>query len=734
MKRLLKRIPGAFVLPLSLFACSGSEPAQLQLELLSGQPHMVTDGTALIEILHTGGGSPQLLVNDSPVSSNLMPSTAREGATVYHYVARDLPQGESRLTVLAGDAEASLSLVNWPRSGPVFSGEPLDPYLCLDALAPDADGAARRFAIGNGDFLDTDLLGSDCSLPTRFDYVYRSTESDDFRPLEDTTRHPDDLMMTQTSLGQQVPYIVRLETGTINRAIYQLALLHDPLAGDPSPTRPSVAWNGRLVYTFGGGCEAGFFQGTSTGGVLRDTMLSAGYAVASSTLNVNAQGGCNDVLSAETAMMVKEHFTVSHGAPVFTIGSGASGGAMQQLLIAGAYPGILDGLLPGMSFSDAVSYFVDSAECAGPLRRFANDPERGLDEATRASIGGWPNWYLCDESLGDRPDRVSPHDCPAVIPESARYHAQDNPDGIRCSIYDGMRNVFGLKSHPNPEVERMVARTPHDNVGVQYGLEALNAGLIDPDLFLDLNEEFGGWDIDGQWQPERMRADPEAVRAAYATGRVISGGSGLAQVPIIDSRLYLDDQGNFHASVYSFTTRARLERDNGHADNYVIRRHAPGMSLEAENLSLMDEWLTTLASQSAMAGSALDRIVAARPDELHDDCFDESGARIVEAAVFERDRLFDNTGSRCNALYPPHAGLRLVAGGPLANDVLQCNLKPLDPDDYAMELSDGQWQRLETIFPDGVCDWEQAGQHQQVNDTWLSFGPSPVNRYGAQAR
>ena len=41
-----------------------------------------------------------------------------------------------------------------------------------------------------------------------------------------------------------------------------------------------------MVYSFGGGCNAGYNQGASTGGNGGDTFLSHGYAVASSSLNV----------------------------------------------------------------------------------------------------------------------------------------------------------------------------------------------------------------------------------------------------------------------------------------------------------------------------------------------------------------------------------------------------------------------------------------------------------------
>ena len=199
-------------------------------------------------------------------------------------------------------------------------------------------------------------------------------------------------------------------------------------------------------------------------------------------------------------------------------------------------------------------------------------------------------------------------------------------------------------------------------------------------------------------------------------------------MPIIDDRGYLDDIGNFHASVYSFVTRARLERDNGHADNYVLRRHNRDMDLMPENLAQMDQWLTNLHADNS-AATMLDKIVAARPAALQNDCFAENGERIVDQPTFNMNRLYDNTEGACNSLYPPHAGLRLVAGGPLSNDILKCQLKDIDPADYDVEFTAEEMTRLQEIFPQGVCDWSRPGVGQQTNRTWLSFGPSAINRY-----
>ena len=72
----------------------------------------------------------------------------------------------------------------------------------------------------------------------------------------------------------------------------------------------------------------------------------------------------------------------------------------------------------------------------------------------------------------------------------------------------------------------------------------------------------------------------------------------------------------------------------------------------------------------------------------------------------------------------------MVAGGPLANDIVKCQLKQIDYSDYEVEFTDTEKAQLEKIFPDGVCDWSLPGVEQRnLIGIWLSFGPSPVNLY-----
>ena len=123
-----------------------------------------------------------------------------------------------------------------------------------------------------------------------------------------------------------------------------------------------------------------------------------------------------------------------------------------------------------------------------------------------------------------------------TLPAALKYDPVTNPTGARCDVYDHTVNSFGKDPVTG------FARRPLDNVGIQYGLKALNDGVISVDQFLDLNERVGGFDIDANILPPggRTVADLEAARIAYQTGRLTNTGGGLSRSPIIDYRAYND--------------------------------------------------------------------------------------------------------------------------------------------------------------------------------------------------
>ena len=297
----------------------------------------------------------------------------------------------------------------------------------------------------------------------------------------------------------------------------------------------------------------------------------------------------------------------------------------------------------------------------------------------------------------------------------------------RCTVYDHTVNVYGRDPSTG------FARRFLDNVGVQYGLSALTAGRITKAQFLDLNEKIGGIDIDANFIPSRTQSDLSALRIAYESGRILSGGGGLATTPIIDYRGYADyAKGDPHMRFYSFSTRERLIRANGHADNQVMliengatyglfSTKSPHLR---EALAQMDAWLVNVEKDTSSVPRA-QKVVRAKPPGLVDACFDASGAKIAEKQTY-------SGASRCNELYPSHASPYLVAGMPITNDTVKCRLTAVKPSDYPQAFSTSEFERLQRIFPAGVCDYTKPGMEQRpLKSTWLSFGPSPRNLVGA---
>src|SRR6202012_5317944 len=111
--------------------------------------------------------------------------------------------------------------------------------------------------------------------------------------------------------------------------------------------------------------------------------------------------------------------------------------------------------------------------------------------------------------------------------QSLIFDVNTNPKGARCALADMRVNIYGRDPATG------YARTVEDNVGVQYGLKALNEKTISVDEFLDLNAKIGGYDHDGNFIPGRSQGDPIAIKIAYESGLVNSGGGGLATVPIL---------------------------------------------------------------------------------------------------------------------------------------------------------------------------------------------------------
>jgi len=683
---------------------------KLEIRTLSSRPDLVSGGEALVEVKAPAGVSPSqitLTLNGKDVTDQLKDAAdARSVPTrSFRGVITGMTVGDNTLRVVikpsnkssgkkpsnkssgkAGPAiQASLKVTNYPITGPILSGAHLKPYEC------------------------------------------RTVESGLGQPLDPNGPRPADLVNTTTNGGKTVAYIVRVESGTVNRSIYRIAILDDPKpvvasaappsgqafikpvsleeskpAAASSEWRPGPGWNRKLAVSFGGGAGTQYNQGVNqTTGALNNVYLSRGFAYMISTELVNQQHG-NAVLQGETLMMLKEYFIEQYGVPKWTVGSGGSGGAIQQLLITEIYPGLLDGLQPSLSFPDSTMHTSDCGlfqsfwRMSGPAV-WTDAKKTAVEGYTKGTCAAWERTFVPVYTA------TNARGC-ALNDASKIYDPVKNPTGARCTVQDMRVNIYGRVPATG------FARKPQDNVGLQYGLGALNNGAISVDEFLDLNEKMGGNDIDGNFIAQRSVGDSIAIRAVYESGLMNSGGGGLAIVPILHSRSYNDAAGDIHDRHRDLTIRARLQKANGRFDNQVIwvgparqRDQASSADLTSLSVDTMNKWLDNIAADPAPLST--DKVVRYKPAEAVDAYWDAAGKKFAETATFDGMGGF-------NTMYPVHSEPRLVAGAPLTNDLLKCQLKPINYEEYKATFTVEQKARMAAIFPSGVCDFSKPGVEQ----------------------
>ena len=716
---------------LVIVGCTGSSsslsaPAAatgtLRITTLSSKPDLVTGGSALVQVAYPRNAKPANLhvtLNgvDATSSFTAIDATAHTVAGLVTGLTTNVDSATGSANTLVvtdptdGLAQVSLTLTNFPITGPVLSGPHISPYEC------------RTKENGLGDSRD-----ADCSAMTAVHYFYRGSmectapATSCFKPLADpTASRPTDLVNTTTNDGNVVPYIVRVESGTVNRGVYNLAMLDSPDVGAPLPATfiPGAGWNRKLVLSFGCCGAAQFNQGVMANtSALSDTELSRGFAFLNSTEMWNNQHA-NPHLQGETAMMLKEYFIKHVGLPKWTVGTGGSGGAIQQYLIAQLYPGVLDGIQPSASFPE--TFMPNVYECRLANNVFKSDPARWTAAKQNAiqgfNTGTCNSWDLSFASALIRLDINSGFGgCGVTDPVNVAkvYNATANPTGtVFCNLFATNTNLLGKDASGR-------ARRPVDNVGVQYGLGALNRGDITIGEFLDFNQVVGGFDRDGYGPvipaavlpgapAARQVADVEAVRLAYAGGFKNSfSGPGLANIPIITQRSNASLTGDIHDTLQDLIIRARLQRANGRTDNQVIftssaQSTAAGFQLAATSIDTINVWLDAMAADPAPA--SIDKVVRNKPALATDACWDKAGVRIAETASTD-------PAAACNKIYPRFSTLRIEAGETLVQDGVKCSLKPVRPADYKATFTNAQWVRLKEIFPLGVCDWSKPGVNQ----------------------
>jgi Tannase-like family of unknown function (DUF6351) len=386
-----------------------------------------------------------------------------------------------------------------------------------------------------------------------------------------------------------------------------------------APWASQPGWNHKVLYQLGANTAPWHTNGPPQSDLI-DSALSRGFLVANNNLNIRGNNA-NDVVSAEALMMLKEHIAETYGPIRYTIGTGCSGGSIQQHVIAADYPGLLDGIQPNCSYQDSWTTANEVNDCH-LLRHYFNVVAPGTASAVeQAAVAGTQDTSVClawDLSFAPVgiPSRVQNCNLQGTIFASAVYDAVTNPNGVRCTIQDYQSAIWGFRPQDG------FARSQYSNVGIQFGLAALDAGTITPEQFVSLNEGIGGTDIDLNFTAARSEPDLVAQSIAHRTGQVVSGAQ-LANVPIIDLR-GSHNFNDIHTDYHSYGMRARLDAANGGHGNQVIWTWngatfgiGPPPSIALRSFLLMDRWLSNIESDSRDVPLS-QKVLADKPSDATD--------------------------------------------------------------------------------------------------------------------
>lgn len=646
---------------------------------------------------------------------------------------------------------------------PLFAGPLEYPFMCRSEeaelgqpLVDNQEGAGVKVYAEDTDGNKTNQLvgySKDCSLKTRVSYIYKRKNSDKFYPLNNVK----DIASIDIN-GRKVDYILRMETGTINRHPYILLALKGE---NETPDRPDASnWNKKLIYYFRGGVGIGKRQGKlGLESILEnlEEQLSLGYAVIHSTANQTSNH--YDIwLAEDTALRVKRQFVALYGEPEYTVGIGGSGGGLQQYLLAQNNPDVIDAAIPQYSYPDMVTqtnYVLDCELMEYYFDVTASDNPKWNDWSNRQFIEGLNakdtafNKYTWIKLAADiislkKPDvTLGSSECanawrgltPLILnprypqlPTDISEHVQSQ---TQLNYWDNLKYFYGT----DPQG---YARVSWGNEGVQYGLRALQQGKISSEEFLHLNHNIGSWKKPQDMQNEyfwflgrdpdtsakrfspwsqhnmqlspdggktpapRTRADTKAIAAAFHSGQVFIG---KINIPVIDLRHYLEDELDMHHSIASFQTRARIIEHQGHANNQIIwmtrKPHLPNQLA----LDVIDEWMKNIKQYADKS------IIENKPATAIDTCFTKHGEVIASGEhVWDGDWNNKPQGD-CYKRYPPYSTSRLVAGENIKGDRFSCALQTIqqaiDKGVYLPVDMQPYKQQLETVFPRGVCDYSQ---------------------------
>jgi Tannase-like family of unknown function (DUF6351) len=748
--------------------------ANQEIIVLSNRADLISGGDALVEVIvppgiiqamQNGNQKIKASLNSQPLPQDVF--ALRPNGRVIGLVT-GLKVGENTLTVQTPGRAMSIVITNHPIGGPVFAGVQLEPWICATKVPqtvsvfgnagsnpPVATATSQRSG------LNDDPVDAQCNTPITYEYYYQPKALEGsacvfnipganditdttgavacfvpFPTLNDPSTRPADAAIANftNDRGDTAKSIIRVERGSINRGLYYIKALYDPAVAS-APWSPQKGWNQKLLWELPGGAGFSRFESQATdddqGTKAEHILLGRGYMSARSSLTSNGSNS-NSTLGAETLMMIKEHIIENYGEIRYTMGTGCSGGSLMQTSLSSAYPGLLDGLTVNCTFEDMQSTWKEVADCDLVQGHYYATPNgAALSADKRTAINGDIQAFCTNWSGFFRVHNPSvAGNCGGGFPAALVYSAA-NPHGVRCSMPEHHAPILG-KFIGVDGIAR--ANTPRDNVGVQYGLRALQSGAITAEEFVQLNEGVGGYDVDGNVTPNRMTASSGVLHTMYSGG-LISDGRQFAKMPIIDVRVN-NNAGDIHANWRSMALRARLDQDHGSHDNNVIwatgrPTHAIGplpastdswsKAMQSKVLLTMDEWLSNIESDPSSVPIEA-KVVNNKPVEAVDFCLATYGE--TDAEIAAQLPLFDPA---CPVKFTGKS-IRQAAGEPVTDNYFKCQLKPLvfaDPDYTGVLFTPAQQARLQAVFPAGVCDFTKPPAEQVPVNPWTTFAAGP---------
>jgi hypothetical protein len=681
-------------------------PTPVTITVLSSRADLVVGDEALLEVAVPTGQDPHEVTVQVGTEDETSAFSVESGNTLLGLVT-GLHNGANTVTAqLAHGPGAQIILTDHPLGGPLFAGPQVKQWTC-EAGATD----------------------SQCDKAPTYAYLYRSTNPEKTHLEPYNPEEPPSDVATTTANGVTVPFIVRVETGYEDRDQYSIAVLYNP--EEPwSATSPQPQFAHKMLITHGFGCgvsyESGIAPSTTEAGGLNIVpgafwALSNGWTVMSTALD-NNDHNCDVVTSAESLVMAKERVIDRYGTLRYTIGTGCSGGSLTQQWVANAYPGIYQGILPTCSFPDTWTSATQVFDYHMLNHYFADKEEwgSGIEWTTEqeAAVEGTPetqNSTLSDAAFFSA---IEPgFACPGTTEEN-RYNPTSNPGGVRCSIADYAINVFGarVEAEWGPQekaIDRGFAGIPIGNVGVQYGLSALREHKITPAQFVDLNAKIGGLDEETlKPTPPRLTANRVALGNAYRSG-MINETNNLGQVAIIDCLGPNPEEA--HDSYRTFAVQARLKRENGTSANQLIWEGPYPLlgspTCQTQALMAMDGWMAQVAADTK-AIPLSKKIIKDRPKELRDRCYTFSGEVKDPSHLCKKGTV------------PVYGTPRTVAGEAITTDDNECQLQPLSKKSNPTKFTAEQSAALQSVFPNGVCNYKPSGVEQQPTIPWLTYQTS----------